>query len=113
MNLVDTFFYKHQEPALSTMLALRELIQKQDPEVTEVLRYGMPFYLIRGRRFCYIWLDKRSGDPYIGFVDGDKLDDPALIKGERKKMKIFEVNASADLPVGQIQRLLQQALNLH
>lgn len=73
----------------------------------------MPFFCYRGKMFCYFWIDKKSGEPYIGFVEGKRLDHPALIKGNRSRMKIMQFDPEKDLPVRAITAVLKQALDLY
>jgi hypothetical protein len=86
---IDTYFQKQQEPARSTLIWLRKHIKTQHPELDEKWRYGMPFFDLDGKMFCYLWCASTTGTPYIGFVDGALIDHPALLQGERKRMKIF------------------------
>ena len=63
--------------------------------------------------FCYLWTDKKTGEPYILMVEGKYLDHPELEVGKRSRMKIFRVNPNKDLPKATIQLILNQALNLY
>ena len=98
------------------MLAVRQIIMNQPGEVYEIWTYKMPFYRIstgrNEKRFCYLWTDKKSGLPYIGFVDGYLLNHPDLVTDNRKRMKIFYLQPEKDLPVEKINLILQQAIAL-
>jgi hypothetical protein len=107
---IDSFFQKQQEPARSTLIWLREHIKKQHPELEEKWRYGMPFFDLDGRMFCYLWCASSTGTPYIGFVDGAIIDHPALVQGERKRMKIFLVDPTQDAPVEMLNEVLAYAV---
>jgi hypothetical protein len=112
MNPIEDYYLRKDEPAQSCLLALRACILAQAPagEISEAWRYSMPFFLYRGHRFCYLWTRKGSGQPYVGFVNGDHVDDPDLLVEDRKRMKIFLVDPAKDLPIAQLQGLLRQAI---
>jgi len=98
------------------MLAVRQIILNQPGEVSEIWTYKMPFYQVlvgrKAKRFCYLWTDKKSGLPYIGFVDGYLLNHPDLVTDNRKRMKIFYLQPEKDLPVEKINLIIQQAIAL-
>lgn len=73
----------------------------------------MPFYHYNGRRICYLWTDKRTGKPYVGFVDGKFLHHSSLITGNRSKMKILPIEPEKDVPVKLVRQLLMDAITLH
>ncbi len=95
------------------MLALREIILSQDAEVTNVLKYGMPFFCYKEKMFCYLWFHKKYRQPYIGIVEGIRFDEPFLIKEGRSRMKIMLLDPNADLPLKTINTVLQRAINLY
>lgn len=109
----DNFYLQKKEPAKSCLLALREIILSADKEITEAWKYGMPFFCFRGKMFCYLWVHKKNGQPYIGFVEGKHLDDPELLAENRSRMKILLLDAEKDLPVKKITSLLHKALRLY
>lgn len=61
---------------------------------------------------CYLWTNKKTGQPYIGFADGNKMDFPELIQEKRSRMKIFMVDAEKDLPMKKIKMLLKVAIGI-
>jgi hypothetical protein len=109
---IDLYFSEKDEPLRACLEALRYLILHHAPQITEVWQYKMPFYRFAGKRFCYLWMDKRTGQPYIGFVDGKRLDHPELLMEKRSRMKIFRIDATTDLPVETIRELLNAAIGL-
>ncbi len=104
------FFMQAPEPAKSFLAYIRTLIHASAPGVQEKMSYGMPFYYLRGRRFCYLWIQKATGWPYIGIVNGSAIDFPGLEAGERSKMKIFPVDPDKDMPDAEIKVLLGLAI---
>ena len=113
MKQLDDFYLKQEEPVKGVFLALKDIILKQDHEITHVLKYGMPFFCYKGKMFCYLWIHKKHKQPYIGIVEGKHFDEPFLIQEARSRMKIMMLNADKDLPLEQIESILQKALNLY
>ena len=113
MKQLDDFYLKQDEPVKGVFLALRKIILKQDKDITHVLKYGMPFFCYKGKMFCYLWIHKKQKQPYIGIVEGKHFDESFLLQETRSRMKIMLLNANADLPLEQIETVIQKALNLY
>lgn len=109
----DRYYLSKEEPSKSCLLALRSFILKQDAEVIETQKYGMPCFCYQGKAFCYLWTDKKTEEPYILLVEGKSLHHPQLEAGKRSRMKIFRVNPYKDLPIGAIKAVLNDALDLY
>ena len=109
----DNYYLNKAEPNKSCLLALRAMLLKQDPNVTETQKYGMPCFCYKKKMFCYLWTDKKTDEPYILMVEGKHLDHPKLEEGNRSRMKIFRINPNKDLPVKTIENILQKALDLY
>jgi hypothetical protein len=111
MKEIDQFFLNKPEPARGCLAALRLLVLKFDSDVSEIWRYHMPFYTIRGKRFCYIWVEKKTGRPYVGIVDGKLIAHPFLIAEKRTRMKIIPIDPDQDLPVEMIYEIFEAAIH--
>ena len=110
---LDNYYLGKNEPNRSCLLALRSIILEQDNNVTETMKYGMPCFCLGKKPLFYLWIDKKTNEPYILFVDGKYLDHPALEAGNRAKMKILRINPTEDLPVDTINMITAEALELH
>ena len=113
LNKLDNFYLNKEEPNRSCLLALRSIILEQDAEVAETMKYGMPCFTFHKKAFCYLWIDKKTSEPYILMVEGKHLNHPELESGNRSRMKIFRVNPNLDLPLPTIESILNQALDLY
>jgi len=113
LSEIDNFFMQKQEPVKSCLLALRHLILSHDSNITAAWKYGMPFFCYKGKMFCYLWVHKKYHQPYLGMVEGKKLDHPALIIEKRARMKIILFDPNKDLPLDTIKAILQQAVDLY
>lgn len=112
LSAIDTYFLQQEEPVKSCLLFLRSHILKQDVLITEAWKYGMPFYCYKNKMFCYLWVHKKTGLPYIGFVDGNKLNHPDLVQEKRARMKILLIDPAKDIPVKKISAIIKTALKL-
>ncbi len=110
---IDTFFLEKNEPVKGCLLFLREFILAYDKNITEAWKYKMPFYCYKGKMFCYLWVDKKTKQPYIGIVEGRKIEHPLLIIEKRSRMKIMKLDAGEDVPVKTIDTILKMALDIY
>ena len=110
---IDQYFLHKEEPIKSCLAFLRGHILKQDPHITEAWRYGMPFYFYKGKRFCYLWIHKKYLQPYLGIVDGNRIQHPDLLQEKRVKMKILLLDPHKNLPLRKINSILKAALDLY
>ena len=113
MKELDNFYEKQEEPIREVLLSLKEIILRQDKDITNALKYGMPFFCYKEKMFCYLWIHKKLKQPYIGIVEGKYFDEPFLIQEKRSRMKIMMFDSEKDLPLEQIESVIQKALNLY
>ena len=113
MKEFDSYFLKEPEPNRSCLLALRYIILSQSSEITTAWKYGMPFFILHKKMFCYLWVHKKYGLPYIGIVEGKRLDHPKLIQEKRARMKIMIIDPNKDIPVKIIKSILKQAIKFY
>lgn len=113
MNDIDDFYMGQEEPNKSCLLALRNIILELDGHVSPAWKYGMPFFTYKGKMFAYLWVQKKTLIPYIGIVEGNKIEHAALIAEKRSRMKIMLVDPNKDLPLKTIRSILGEALKLY
>ena len=109
----DNFFMQQHEPVKSCLLALRRIILAQDAGIAEAWKYGMPFYCYGGKMFCYLWVHTKYKQPYLGIVEGAKINHPLLIQEKRARMKIMLVDPQKDIPLQIIEVILKKAISLY
>jgi len=112
MRPIDNYFLQKEEPVKSCLQFLRAHILKQNEEITEAWKYGMPFFCYHGKMLCYLWVHKTLGKPYLGLVDGKRINHPDLIQEKRARMKIFLIDPTKDIPVRKLNDLLKLAIEL-
>jgi hypothetical protein len=110
---LHNYYMNKEEPNRSCLLALRDIILHQDSSITETQKWGMPCFCYKKKMFCYLWVDKKTDEPYILMVEGKYLVHPELEEGGRSRMKILRVNPHKDLPIRTIESILQKALDLY
>lgn len=113
MDEIENFYVQKSEPVKGCLLSLREIILRSNPGVTEAWKYGMPFFCIGKKMFCYLWVQKKTLQPYIGIVEGRKISHPRLIQEKRSRMKIMLIDPTKDLPVRIIKGVLKEAAALY
>ena len=113
MSPLEIFYEKPEEPSKSCLAALRRMILKSDPQITEAWKYRMPFFCYRDRMCCYLWIKKKSNKPYLGIVEGNSMKHPDLIAEKRSRIKIFVIDPGKNLPVAKIKSILKEMLTLY
>lgn len=113
MKPLYQFYDQQAEPIKSMFLAVKEIILSIDEDITNELKYGMPFFCYKGKMFCYLWTHKQHRQPYIGIVEGKHFDQPFLIQEKRSRMKIMLLDPLQDLPVTTIRSIILQAIDLY
>ena len=113
LNPIEEYYNQQPEPLRSCLLALRNLILNKYPQLEEAWKYRMPMFCLQGRMFCYLWTDKKTQQPYLGIVEGRRINHPSLIQGKRSRMKILMIEPQQDLPVQVIYAILDEALTLY
>ena len=113
MKETDMFYLQKEELVKGCLSALRQIILGRDSDITEAWKYRMPFFCYKGKMFCYLWIDKKTNFPYLGIVEGGKIDYPGLVRDDRSRMKVIKFDPSQDLPLQTILVILDAALSLY
>ncbi|MGY6647641.1 DUF1801 domain-containing protein [Wenyingzhuangia sp. IMCC45574] len=113
MNEIEHFFDKLEEPNKSVFLFLKDFILNYHDEIEVYRKWGLPYLYFKKKPLCYIWKDKKTNEPYLGFARGSKMKHPALVAGDRTVIKIFPVSAHKDIAVETLSEILDEALQLY
>ncbi len=81
--------------------------------MTEEWKYSLPFFYYNKKPFCYLYRDKKTGSPYIGFNRANQIEHPMLDQGDRKKMKVLHINPHEDLPVDSLADIFEALIKLY
>lgn len=109
----NNHFLRYDEPVRSLFLFLRTLILDKDPDISEAWKYQMPFFCYKGKIFCYLWVHKKFRKPYIGFIEGNKIDHPDLLSEKRSRIRILLLDAEEDVPVEKIDEIMTMLIALY
>ena len=63
---LEAYFVSKEEPVRSTLLALRSYILNYNDEMSESWTHRMPMFRYKGKVFCYLWIDHKTYQPYMG-----------------------------------------------
>lgn len=113
LSPADQYFLRQEEPVKGCLLFLRSYILRLDADITEAWKYGMPFYYYRQKRFCYLWIHRQYQQPYLGIVDGGRIQHPGLVTEKRTRMKILLIDPASDIPLEEIDRILKEVISLY
>ena len=113
MDEIENFYLDKPEPLKGCLLSLRDVILRSNPDITEAWKYRMPFFYLRKRMYCYLWVHKKTLLPYIGIVEGRKIAHPRLVQEKRSRMKIMFIDPTKDLPVRIILSILKNAASFY
>jgi hypothetical protein len=113
MRAIDDYFLQKAEPNKSCLLALRAYMLGFHTDITEEWKYSMPMYYLRGKMFCYLWVHKKYKQPYLGIVEGRRINHPKLLQEKRARMKIMLFDPEKDLPIKTISAILKEAMNFY
>ena len=113
MKEPNHFYLNKEEPNKGCLITLRNTILEQDENISETTKYGMPCFCYKNKMFCYLWVDKKTNEPYILFVEGQRINHPKLEAGKRNRMKILRINPNQDIPIKMVTQLLNTALDFY
>lgn len=113
MKELDNFYLRLEEPLKSCLMALSGIILAQDVTLQAAWKYGMPFFCYKNKIFCYLSIRKKDKIPYIGIVEGHRLDHPTLVAEKRSRIKVMYFDPAEDLPIETLEEILKQALDLY
>jgi hypothetical protein len=109
---LDNFYLQYPEPIQGCFLALRDIILAQDSLVTAEWKYKLPFFYYNTKPLCYLWIDKKTKQPYLAMMEGKHIHHPDLLFGDRVRIKSISFNPHEDLPYETVVDILQQGLEV-
>ncbi len=111
---LDLFFIEQPEPNKSCLLFLRSFFKNHPSNLfTEHFKWKLPNYYYKGKPFCYLWIDKKTLHPYIGFMKSKHIDHPLLELGNRKSIKTISIDPNQDIPIAVLEELIELLNSLY
>lgn len=109
---VDLFFARQPPEQRAHFEALHALVKKAAPDARASIKWGMPYYELKGG-FCSLY----AAPSYVGLnlmAPPEKFDDPeGRLEGTGKTMRHLKVRSAADLDEVSILRWLKTAVAHH
>ena len=113
LSPIDEWFLNQEEPARTCLQFMRAHILKQDSQLSESWKYGMPIFCYKGKMCCYLWIHKKYKRPYLGIVEGKRINHPDLIQEKRARMKILLIDPAKDIPLKKINSILKEVVGFY
>lgn len=110
---LQEYYLNKEEPIKSCLLVLRDIIIEQDEHISESIKWSSPCFSYKKKMFCFLMTDKKTKQPYILMVEGNRLEFPELDQGTRTRMKVLNIDPTKDLPIELIKDILQSAIDLY
>ena len=108
----DAVFAQQPPERREHLEALRALVKKAAPGARESMKWGMPYYELKGG-FCALYTSKTYAALNI-LAPPEKLDDPeGKLEGTGKTMRHLKVRSAADLDEASILRWVKAAVAHH
>ena len=112
MQQLHDYYLALPEPAKSCFLAIRDHILAYDAHIAEAWKYQSPFFCYRGKIMSYLWINRKTQQPYLGVVNGKHIDHPQLRSDGRARIKVLLLDPTGELPIDTIDFVLEQSIAL-
>jgi hypothetical protein len=106
---VDGFFARQPPEQRAILEALRAEIERAAPEVVGAIKWGMPFYTLRGEMMCALAGHKSHVNLILAGPPGTFADPEGRLEGEGKTGKHLKLRALAELPRAAVRAWLKTA----
>jgi hypothetical protein len=104
---LDNYYLGHEEPFQGCMLYLRKFLLAYSPQMSEHFKYGGAFFYYKRKPFCYFNVSRKSGQLYIGFVQGREVNHKLLLSEGRAQIKVFYVETGKDINITALSQILK------
>ena len=110
MNDVELFILKKEGHQQAVLQFLNDLMMT-NPEITQKIRYGVPFFY-RKSWICYLNPNKKTGGVEMVFLRGNELsNEQGLLEAKgRKQVSGISFSKVADIPVDTLMEVIQEAI---
>lgn len=103
-------FFARQPPALRAILeVLRAEVERVAPEAASAIKWGMPFYTLKGEMMCALAAHKAHVNLILAGPPGTFDDPEGRLDGSGKTGKHLKLQALAELPRSAVRGWLKAA----
>jgi hypothetical protein len=106
---VDGFFARQSDPLRALLDELRRMILAAAPEATASLKWGMPFFEVRGSMMCALGAHRAHVNLILPGKPGTYDDPRGLLAGEGKTGRHLKLAGLAELPRREVKGWLTTA----
>ncbi|MFT4833775.1 MAG: hypothetical protein ACI83W_002056 [Marinoscillum sp.] len=110
MSPLDQYFEAQEEPMKGCLLAIKDCMLRYDDRIVMTWKWRTPFFFFGKEMLAYMSIQKKTGRPYLGFGWGQNLQHPALLKEDRKMIKVYYMNAEDDLDIKTLYEILDETV---
>ncbi len=93
MQPAEKFIIEQNEPYISIMLYVRQILFKTLSNIDERFKYRLPFYYYKNKPFCYFNIAKSNTEVRrkgqfvdVCFIKGNQMTHQSLVGGNDRKM---------------------------
>ena len=107
---IDGFFARQPAELRAILEALRQEIERAAPEAVAAIKWGMPFYTLRGEMMCALAGHKSHVNLILAGPPGTFADPDGRLEGDGKTGKHLKLRALAELPRAAVRAWLKTAV---
>jgi hypothetical protein len=107
---IEGFFSKHAGPLRAVLDTLRALIEEAAPDAAASLKWGMPFYTLKGETLCAIAGFKAHVNLILPGGPGTYADPEGLLEGAGKTGQHLKIRGLEALPKKAVRAWLKTAV---
>jgi hypothetical protein len=106
---IDGFFARQPSELRAILEALRGEVERAAPEAVAAIKWGMPFYTLRGEMMCALAGHKSHVNLILAGPPGTFTDPDGRLEGDGKTGKHLKLRALAELPRASVRAWLKTA----
>jgi hypothetical protein len=106
---IDGFFARQSAVLRAILEALREEVTRAAPDAAGAIKWGMPFYTLRGEMMCALGAHKAHVNLILAGPPGTFADPDGRLEGDGKTGKHLKLRTIADLPRPAVRAWLRAA----
>jgi hypothetical protein len=113
MTELEEYYENQPKDIRDCLLFCKKFILNYDSNLAEAWKYKLPFFVYKGKSFAYFHHKRKENRLYIGFHKGKDINHPSLLSEGRKQIKIFLLDPQKDIPIKELEEVLQLAIKLY